>query len=81
MDVQMPVLDGLAATRAIRTYEAAAGTGAHIQIVALTAHALIGDRERCEEAGVDGYLTKPISTQALETELRRVSGTPRMQPA
>jgi CheY-like chemotaxis protein len=73
MDVQMPEMDGLEATRAIREEERLAGAGSHIPIVALTAHALTGDRERCEEAGLDGYLTKPITTEMLGDALRRFS--------
>jgi two-component system, sensor histidine kinase and response regulator len=58
MDVQMPVMDGLQATRAIRENEA--HTKAHIPIVALTAHAMKGDQDRCLAAGMDAYLSKPI---------------------
>jgi two-component system, sensor histidine kinase and response regulator len=63
MDVQMPDMDGFEATRAIRAMEQ--HTGRHQQIIALTAHAMIGDRERCLEAGMDAYLAKPISPQEL----------------
>jgi two-component system, sensor histidine kinase and response regulator len=63
MDVQMPEMDGLAATAAIRQGEMQ--TGAHIPIVALTAHAMKGDRERCLEAGMDAYVTKPLRAQQL----------------
>jgi len=63
MDVQMPEMDGFEAARAIR--EAERASGAHVPIVALTAHALKGDRERCLEAGMDGYLAKPIDLDQL----------------
>ena len=63
MDMQMPVMDGLQATAAIREREGK--TGAHIPIVGLTANAMHGDRERCLEAGMDGYVPKPIRQKAL----------------
>lgn len=69
MDVQMPLVDGLEATRAIRVREKE--TGIHQPIVALTAHAVKGDQERCEEAGMDGYLSKPIRPEELDAVLRR----------
>ena len=68
MDVQMPEMDGLAATRAIRAAEVRQPT-----IIALTANAMEGDRERCLEAGCDGYLTKPIDVGALRDALGRVA--------
>jgi signal transduction histidine kinase/CheY-like chemotaxis protein len=63
MDVQMPEMDGFTATAQIR--EAERGSGRHLLILAVTAYALQGDRERCLAAGMDGYITKPITTRQL----------------
>jgi CheY-like chemotaxis protein len=69
MDVSMPDMNGLEATRAIRENEAA--TGAHTPIIGVTAHALKGDRERCMEAGMDDYLSKPVSPDKLSAIVKR----------
>jgi two-component system, sensor histidine kinase and response regulator len=71
MDVQMPETDGISATVAIRAEESAAGP--RVPIVALTAHAMESDRQRCLEAGMDGYLTKPIQGQELDRLLEQVA--------
>jgi two-component system sensor histidine kinase/response regulator len=63
MDVQMPEMDGYQTTAAIRHKEKS--MGAHLPIVAMTAHALDRDRERCLAAGMDAYLSKPIQTDKL----------------
>ncbi|MEI9975635.1 MAG: response regulator [Ignavibacteriota bacterium] len=70
MDVQMPELDGLEAAAAIRKTERSSGK--HLPIVAMTAHAMKGDRERCLAAGMDGYLSKPIRTEELAAALAEV---------
>ncbi len=77
MDVQMPEMDGLEATAAIRACEKEFHT--HIPIVAMTAHALKGDRERCLAAGMDGYVSKPIRAQTLMEEIERC--LPETRPA
>ena len=69
MDVQMPEMGGLEATRIIREKEK--GSGQHLPIIAMTAHAMQGDREQCLEAGMDGYLAKPIDPK---TFLQTVEG-------
>ncbi len=71
MDMQMPVMDGLTATRAIRARE---GGDRRVPIIALTANAMSGDRDRCIEAGMDDYVSKPIEAAALVDALKRVTG-------
>jgi two-component system sensor histidine kinase/response regulator len=71
MDVQMPVMGGMEATRLLRERERS--TGFHVPIIAMTAHAMKGDKERCLDAGMDGYVSKPIRTSDLEAEMKRVS--------
>jgi len=73
MDVQMPEMDGLEATAAIRAKEGA--TGGHQQVVALTAHAMKGDREKCIAGGMDDYLSKPIRPVELDQVLERFLAT------
>jgi len=67
MDLQMPVMDGMTATRMIRASE----SSGHIPVIALTANAMTGDRELCEAAGMDGYLTKPIEVERLRNILTK----------
>jgi CheY-like chemotaxis protein len=85
MDVQMPEMDGLEATAALREKERGK-CGIHQTVIALTAHAITGDRERCLEAGMDGYLTKPIRPQELDALLEgyialRVAAAKAPEPA
>ncbi|MBL9002568.1 MAG: response regulator [Phycisphaerae bacterium] len=70
MDVQMPEMDGLEATRAIRTRESAGGI--RVPIIAMTANAMAGDREMCLDAGMDGYVSKPVKKELLFAEIDRV---------
>jgi CheY-like chemotaxis protein len=68
MDVQMPEMDGFEATQAIRELEAA--TGGRIPVIAMTAHAMKDHRERCLEAGMDGYVSKPVAAEDLRQALQ-----------
>ena len=71
MDVQMPEMDGFEATALIREKEKK--TGGHIPIIAMTAHAMKGDRERCLDAGMDEYVSKPIRPQAVVDAIEAVT--------
>lgn len=74
MDVEMPEMNGYEATRAIRKAESVTGTETHIPIIALTAHAVAEDRQRCLQAGMDEYISKPISSSKLSGILGKLSG-------
>jgi two-component system, sensor histidine kinase and response regulator len=78
MDVQMPEMDGLAATAAIRKSETNRRT--HLPIFAMTAHAMTGDRERCLQAGMDGYITKPVRFSDIEQTLSGLRSAPVAHP-
>ena len=73
MDVQMPTMDGFEATGLIRQKEQK--SGAHIPIIAMTAHAMKGDRERCLAAGMDGYIPKPIRAKDLYKAVETITAT------
>jgi signal transduction histidine kinase/ligand-binding sensor domain-containing protein/ActR/RegA family two-component response regulator len=79
MDVQMPEMDGLEATAAIRERERQ--TGGHLPIVALTAHAMAGDPERCTAAGMDAYASKPINPRELILAIKSVLARPPVAPS
>ena len=71
MDVQMPILDGLKATRMIREKESV--QGGHTVIIAMTAHAMAKDQEKCLEAGMDAYISKPVKFDDLLSLISRFS--------
>jgi CheY-like chemotaxis protein len=82
MDIQMPELDGLSATTELRAREAR--NGGHVLVVAMTAHAMAGDRERCLAAGMDGYIAKPVQARELLDLIDSLTGAgpapPRSSP-
>ncbi len=79
MDVQMPEMDGFEATMAIRKDEI--GRNRHIPIIAMTAHAMPGDRERCLAAGMDGYISKPVSVKDLLSQIENTRASDANVPA
>ena len=81
MDCQMPVMDGFAATTEIRRHEQQRGRSRSLPIIAITANALQGDRESCLAAGMDDYLSKPFTQQALGQTIGRWIALPRVAPA
>jgi CheY-like chemotaxis protein len=79
MDLQMPEMDGFETTAIIRERERA--SGAHLPIIALTANAMVGDAEKCLEAGMDGYVSKPVDVRRLFAEISRVQSVLHTVPA
>jgi CheY-like chemotaxis protein len=80
MDVQMPEMDGFEATAAIRRAEQADPAGRRVPIVAMTAHAMKGDRQKCLDHGMDAYVSKPIIREQLFAAIEAVTGEPRVAP-
>src|SRR6056297_1983951 len=72
MDIQMPIMDGLECTRKIREHEKP-NTQEKVTIIAVTAHAMIGDKEKCLTAGMDDYITKPIDEKSLLNKINKFS--------
>jgi CheY-like chemotaxis protein len=79
MDVQMPVMDGFQATAAVRKFDDP--LKARVPIIAMTAHALMGDRDRCLEAGMDAYISKPIKSRDLIELVERLGGSASIGPS
>jgi len=71
MDFEMPEMDGLEATRRIRALQQSGAVSPSLRIIAMTANAMQGDRERCLEAGMDDYISKPIQLKALVEALKK----------
>jgi CheY-like chemotaxis protein len=69
MDIQMPVMSGLVAAEKIRALEASTNT--HVPIIAITANAMIGDKEKCISAGIDDYISKPFQPSALIEKIKK----------
>jgi two-component system, sensor histidine kinase and response regulator len=78
MDVQMPVMGGYEATAAIREREKK--TGGHVPIIAMTAHAMKGDRDKCLAVGMDGYISKPFSFNQVEKAITELTGQEGTEP-
>jgi CheY-like chemotaxis protein len=76
MDIQMPDMDGIETTQAIRAEERL--TEAHVPIVAMTAHAMESDRTRCLSAGMDGYVSKPVTARTLLAAIESVLSASRI---
>jgi len=81
MDIEMPVMDGYEATRRLRAGEQQAPGSRRVPVIALTAHAVAGYRERVLEAGMDDYLTKPLRREDLDATLKRVLAPARASDA
>jgi CheY-like chemotaxis protein len=70
MDIQMPIMNGIIAAEKIREIEA--GSDTHVPIIAITANAMLGDREKCLSAGIDEYISKPFQPAALIEKIKEI---------